>query len=318
VSSEAQDEKEKHTAGGRAEGASGQFGARHWKRFRSMASQRNKYLRRAETLLAENKVPGITDVVAVIDLDSELGWSETGLLHSLGCFGTAALEVGSADRSDDRNGVPWDALGAHGLTFNCKGSFGSLCAPVEARLPSSYRDGPHAKVRSAYHASRLGPVRMYDSIAFKGLHGGGANANETTMFRTLEHHAMGMVLPVDTHPLKVASTFGGLMLYRANAISGLRYTWHDHSMANECEHVGLHKAMVSRGADQIYLCPAMIYVHGGLTVKDASTQERDAGGDNWWTKMKHISGGVPLDVAQCTENLLLLKQTLDMFSLRFW
>lgn len=61
--------------------------------------------------------------------------------------------------------------------------------------------------------------------------------------------------------LPVASAFGGLAVYRREALRGCRYIVSDNADAYVqvlCEHVGLHQQMAARGHHRIYVNPAMV------------------------------------------------------------
>lgn len=57
--------------------------------------------------------------------------------------------------------------------------------------------------------------------------------------------------------IEVHSAFGGMAVYRADAITGLRYSGLTPSGAEVCEHVGLHEAMRARGS-RLYINPRFV------------------------------------------------------------
>lgn len=60
--------------------------------------------------------------------------------------------------------------------------------------------------------------------------------------------------------IRVASAFGGLAIYRMEAVCGLRYEVlenNDSRVEVLCEHYGLHRKMHERGYDRIYINPQM-------------------------------------------------------------
>jgi hypothetical protein len=94
---------------------------------------------------------------------------------------------------------------------------------------------------------------------------GGEVCNEDT--NTLsnldaESRAFRLILRVDAPLLRVASCFGGLMLYKWRAIQGLRYSDDITGTTTDCEHVVLHRRMAKRGHRRIFLAPSMLYIHG--------------------------------------------------------
>ncbi len=73
-------------------------------------------------------------------------------------------------------------------------------------------------------------------------------------------------IPADRPWIEVDSAFGGLAVYRRDALLGLRYVGLDGQGAEICEHVSLHAQMRARGA-RLYINPALINArrtkHGG-------------------------------------------------------
>lgn len=72
--------------------------------------------------------------------------------------------------------------------------------------------------------------------------------------------------------VRVASAFGGLSIYRFEAIKGLRYTEpaidnNDSRVEVRCEHFSLYRQMIERGFDKIYINPAMKLKYQDLTFK---------------------------------------------------
>ena len=70
--------------------------------------------------------------------------------------------------------------------------------------------------------------------------------------------------------VRIYSGFGGLAIYRFEAVRGLRYSVLDNadSMVEvHSEHVGLYKAMVERGFDRFYINPAMTLKYQAVTPK---------------------------------------------------
>jgi len=101
--------------------------------------------------------------------------------------------------------------------------------------------------------SRLLPFigySYYDPIAFR----------ETAWERDLSdagiRRRLGRLRRGDP-PLTVKSAFGGLAVYRATSLRGLRY---DES-ANDCEHVSLHRALAARGG-KLVVNPSLLLLAG--------------------------------------------------------
>lgn len=70
--------------------------------------------------------------------------------------------------------------------------------------------------------------------------------------------------------VRVFSAFGGLAIYRFEAIQGLRYQAlpnDDNRVEVRCEHYSLYKQMVERGFRRFYVIPAMALKYQDLTLK---------------------------------------------------
>lgn len=72
--------------------------------------------------------------------------------------------------------------------------------------------------------------------------------------------------------VRVASAFGGLAIYRYEAVKGLRYTFpaienDDSRVEVKCEHFSLYKQMIERGFDRFYINPAMRLKYQDLTFR---------------------------------------------------
>lgn len=81
----------------------------------------------------------------------------------------------------------------------------------------------------------------------------------------------------------VGSCFGGLGVYRMPAFLAARYDGED------AEHVGLHRGMVERGFDRLFLNPSQIALYGRRHRKlDGVVQ--------WWQRLAAISRFCPLAV----------------------
>lgn len=68
--------------------------------------------------------------------------------------------------------------------------------------------------------------------------------------------------------VRVFSAFGGLAIYKFEAIKGLRYKLinnDDNRVEVRCEHFSLYKQMVERGYNKFYINPAMVLKYQDLT-----------------------------------------------------
>ena len=70
--------------------------------------------------------------------------------------------------------------------------------------------------------------------------------------------------------VKVFSAFGGLAIYRFEAVKGLRYETirnDDRHVEVRCEHYSLYQQMAAHGYDRVYINPAMRLKYQRVTVK---------------------------------------------------
>lgn len=77
-------------------------------------------------------------------------------------------------------------------------------------------------------------------------------------------------LKVDDDWLKVYSAFGGLAIYKFEAIKGLRYEAlpnEDSRVEVHCEHFSLCKQIHKRGYDNIYIVPGMVLKYQAVSLK---------------------------------------------------
>lgn len=68
----------------------------------------------------------------------------------------------------------------------------------------------------------------------------------------------------------VASAFGGLAIYRFEAICGLKYYAlrnNDKKVEARCEHFSIHKQMIENGFSNIYIVPSMSLLYQKITIK---------------------------------------------------
>lgn len=82
---------------------------------------------------------------------------------------------------------------------------------------------------------------------------------------------LGRLRPTDEW-IRVASGFGGLAIYRYDAIKGIRYAEpalknKDSRVEVKCEHFSIYKQMIERGFDRFYLNPAMQLKYQNLTLR---------------------------------------------------
>lgn len=69
--------------------------------------------------------------------------------------------------------------------------------------------------------------------------------------------------------IRIASGFGGLAIYRFEAVRGVRYEAlpnDDPRVEVRCEHYSLYRGMMARGYDHFYINPAMVLKYQRLTV----------------------------------------------------
>ena len=69
--------------------------------------------------------------------------------------------------------------------------------------------------------------------------------------------------------MRVFSAFGGLAIYRYDAVKGLRYAYpslnnDDDKVEVRCEHYSLYKQMAERGYNKVYINPTMILKYQDL------------------------------------------------------
>lgn len=70
--------------------------------------------------------------------------------------------------------------------------------------------------------------------------------------------------------IRVFSAFGGLAIYKFEAIKGLRYQLlenDDDRVEVRCEHYSIYKQMVERGYDKVYINPSMTLKYQSLSLK---------------------------------------------------
>ena len=71
-------------------------------------------------------------------------------------------------------------------------------------------------------------------------------------------------------PVRVFSAFGGITIYRFEAVRGLRYKLlqnEDERVEVRCEHFSLYRQMADKGYDKVYINPSMKVKYQNLTLK---------------------------------------------------
>eukprot|EP01134_Creolimax_fragrantissima_P001805 CFRG1805T1 len=121
----------------------------------------------------------------------------------------------------------------------------------EAAIANVYREGLRAqitavtKLETNYHVVR---GRFYDSLAFRDA------TFRKDNFRTHQY-----ITHLETDwPYYVDHCFGGLAIYRHDAIRGCQYD----TQTMECEHFSLHQCMKGNGYGKILFNPAMTVHYG--------------------------------------------------------
>ena len=71
--------------------------------------------------------------------------------------------------------------------------------------------------------------------------------------------------------MRVFSAFGGLTIYRYDAVKGIRYAYpslnnDDERVEVRCEHYSIYKQMVERGYDRVFINPAMTLKYQDLSM----------------------------------------------------
>ena len=82
---------------------------------------------------------------------------------------------------------------------------------------------------------------------------------------------LGVLKPTDDW-VRIYSGFGGLAIYRFEAVKGLRYSAlpnDDSRVEVHSEHVALYKGMIERGFDRFYINPAMVLKYQRVTMRIA-------------------------------------------------
>lgn len=129
-------------------------------------------------------------------------------------------------------GVEWDAVTANGYSLS-------------------------PKLRRRYH----------DSYALAEY---GDEINPQTEGKILRMSEKYASLHPGDDPVRVFSAFGGLAIYRFDAVAGLRYSAipnDDSRVEVRCEHFSIYKQMAERGYTRTYINPSMQIKYQRLTLK---------------------------------------------------
>ena len=178
------------------------------RRFTKMALLRNMYMKKLEELVN----PKVETWVAVVDLD----------LHTIPV--KATLE----SLSEQTRGN-WDAICANGITSICR-------IEVRGSIGCDFVRKDNGKFGRPYDtlALRLDKSELEQNFS----------SPEKKSAWIAHHHKVGRRINRAHEPLKVASCFGGLTVYKAEKFKKLRYSGED------CEHIS-----VNRHLDSIEIVP---------------------------------------------------------------
>lgn len=100
----------------------------------------------------------------------------------------------------------------------------------------------------------------YDTFAY--MEHGDTRPRSVSMLKAYQKH-LKSIGPHDG-PIRVASAFGGLALYRYEALMCARYSAQENKekqIEALCEHISLHRQMALAGFDKIFINPKMITVY---------------------------------------------------------
>jgi len=113
----------------------------------------------------------------------------------------------------------------------------------EAGIANCFGHGPFDLMGANGLSLRGGRPIFYDTFAFRTLDRSEPCPNIETNL---------MVFPTGMPPMRVASCFGGLAIYDAEAMRRATYGGED------CEHVVLHRRMIDAGRDRLFLNPSLL------------------------------------------------------------
>ena len=173
---------------------------RSTRRFTKMAILRNIYMEKMEELID----PRVQTWAMIVDLD----------LHSIPVKETLQSLSNHADGQ-------WDMICANGITSKCH-TAGSICNFI--RKDNGKLGRPYDTL-----ATRLDKNELENSFNSK------ARDNAWLRHQTTVQNRLNKA----KSPVKVSSCFGGIGVYKAEKIKGMRYTGED------CEHISLNKRLSS-------------------------------------------------------------------------
>lgn len=110
-------------------------------------------------------------------------------------------------------------------------------------------------------------IRRYDDTYALTLWGDGSPQTKAKMKKA--GYALGRLKASDPW-MRIASGFGGLAIYRYEAMKGLRYYADDNAdpvVEVKCEHYSIYRQMTARGYDKFYLNPAMKLKYRSLSLR---------------------------------------------------
>lgn len=132
---------------------------------------------------------------------------------------------------------------------------------------SSFRDCPEWDAVTAFGYSTSPQLRRryHDTYIFQEWENRGEAQTESHMLQAANKY--GGLKPGDPW-VRVAAAFGGLAIYRFEAIKGLKYQVipnNDNQVTVYGEHYSIYKQMMDNGYDRFYLNPAMYLKYQKIT-----------------------------------------------------
>ena len=141
--------------------------------------------------------------------------------------------------------------------LNLNGILSSFVSEVEWDAVTAFGYSTSPRLRRRYH----------DTYALTKW--GEQNIPQTEAMIARYADELGVLKPSDDW-VRIYSGFGGLAIYRFNAVRGLRYSVIDNDdpmVEVRSEHVSLHKEMVDSGFDHLYINPAMTLKYQVITLR---------------------------------------------------
>lgn len=141
--------------------------------------------------------------------------------------------------------------------FNLDGILSSFSSDINWDAVTAFGYSTSPKLRRRYH----------DSYALAEY--GEQDYPQTEKQIKLLADKYGGLKPTDDW-VRAFSAFGGLAIYRYEAVKGLRYQAlpnNDQHVEVRCEHYSIYKGMCERGFDKVYINPAMSLKYQDLTWK---------------------------------------------------